>query len=107
MKRPCSEFSSSAPLAQLKSVLGATLELLSLPQNDFSYSSWIDQDAATSEFQELISALDSESIPDLRLLGALFAPTGPIQEVSLSSGWAEEFLRLAEKFDEVEEIIAG
>ncbi|HEX8181606.1 MAG TPA: hypothetical protein VF525_18845 [Pyrinomonadaceae bacterium] len=30
----------------------------------------------------------------------LFAPTGPMQEVSLSSGWGEEFLALAERFDE-------
>jgi hypothetical protein len=29
----------------------------------------------------------------------LFAPTGPIQEVSISSGWGNEFLDLAERFD--------
>jgi hypothetical protein len=29
----------------------------------------------------------------------LFAPTGPIQEVSISSGWGEAFLSLAERFD--------
>ena len=30
----------------------------------------------------------------------LFAPTGPIQEVSLSSGWGKEFLALSERFDD-------
>ena len=29
----------------------------------------------------------------------LFAPTGPVQEVSISSGWGEEFLTLASRFD--------
>jgi hypothetical protein len=32
-------------------------------------------------------------------LSILFAPTGPIQEVSLSSGWGGEFLKLASTFD--------
>jgi hypothetical protein len=36
-------------------------------------------------------------VPDIEVL---FAPTGPIQEVSMSSGWSREFLRLAERFDE-------
>ena len=30
----------------------------------------------------------------------LFAPTGPIQEVSLSSGWGDVFIELAERFDD-------
>jgi hypothetical protein len=29
----------------------------------------------------------------------LFAPTGPLQELSLSSGWADDFLKLASRFD--------
>jgi ferredoxin len=32
-------------------------------------------------------------------LSVLFAPTGPIQEVGVSSGWGEAFLELAERFD--------
>jgi len=32
-------------------------------------------------------------------MSVLFAPTGPIQEVSLSSGWGQGFLKLAEDFD--------
>ena len=30
----------------------------------------------------------------------LFAPTGPIQEVSLSSGWENDFIELANRFDD-------
>ena len=32
-------------------------------------------------------------------LETLFAPTGPLQEVSVSSGWGEEFLNMARRFD--------
>lgn len=35
----------------------------------------------------------------------LFAPTGPVQEISLSNGWAETFLKLAEEFDSCEHIL--
>ena len=28
-----------------------------------------------------------------------FAPTGPLQEISLSNGWSEIYLKLAEQYD--------
>ena len=39
------------------------------------------------------------------VIRVLFAPTGPIQEVSLSSGWGHEFIKLAERFDKEYEIV--
>jgi hypothetical protein len=45
----------------------------------------------------LIAQLRQGSLPDL---AHLFAPTGPIQEVSVSSGWGDRFLALAERLDE-------
>jgi len=33
-------------------------------------------------------------------LRLLFAPTGPLQETSMTSGWADEFLALATRFDD-------
>ena len=35
----------------------------------------------------------------------LFAPTGPIQEISISNGWAETFLKLAKEIDSCEHIL--
>jgi hypothetical protein len=48
----------------------------------------------------ILSALQSGVLPEGLWMEVLFAPTGPIQEVSLSSGWGGEFLALAERFDE-------
>ena len=31
-----------------------------------------------------------------------FAPTGPIQEIAMANGWHDEYLRLAEAYDEAE-----
>jgi hypothetical protein len=33
------------------------------------------------------------------LLDRLFAPTGPIQEISIESGWGTKFLRISEVVD--------
>ena|SRR4026208_1384372 len=87
---------------KLITVLRQARVLLALESNDFSWSSWKDQNHAISEIDSIITSLENGSLPEI---GVLFAPTGPIQEVSLSSGWAQEFLELAERFDKEYEIV--
>jgi len=74
-----------------------TKVLLSMNGNDFSWSSWMDQYHAIDEIDDIIKELETGSLPPIHIL---FAPTGPIQEVSLSSGWGDEFIELARRFDE-------
>lgn len=83
-------------LQGLIEVMRETRRFLSLPENDFAWSSWKDQKAALAEIDEHLDTLQRGSVPNMAVL---FAPTGPIQEVSVSSGWGETFLRLAERFD--------
>ncbi|HZM91454.1 MAG TPA: hypothetical protein VFF31_33335 [Blastocatellia bacterium] len=73
--------------------------LLARPENDFSWSGWNDETAALREIDALIAGIASGEIPELASLKVLFAPTGPIQELSASSGWGNEFLALADRFD--------
>ncbi len=87
---------------KLINVLKEARALLALEGNDFSWSSWGDQYQAISEIDSIITELENGLVPDMRVL---FAPTGPIQEVSLSSGWGQEFLELAERFDKEYEIV--
>jgi hypothetical protein len=87
-----------APRDALVSVLLAARELLQLPGNSFDWSSWKGPEDAVKEIDELIEALRRGETPKLAL-EVLFAPTGPIQEVSVSSGWAQEFLDVASRFD--------
>lgn len=89
-------------LKKLIAILIEARAFLALEGNDFSWSSWRDQNQAISEIDSMITKLETGSIPDLRVL---FAPTGPIQEVSLSSGWGNEFAELAERFDKEYEIV--
>jgi len=88
-------------LQKLIALLKEARALLALESNDFSWSSWKDQNQAISEIDSIIAKLENGSIPDMRVL---FAPTGPIQEVSLSSGWGNQFMELAERFDKEYEV---
>jgi hypothetical protein len=91
------------PRVLLTDVLRSAIELLSLPDNDFSWSSWENRDAAVSELQSMLELLERGALPDRVAASVLFAVTGPIQEVSLSSGWSETFLKVAERFDRAEQ----
>ena len=83
----------------LLTVLRETRLLLARPENNFVWSSWEDSEAALREIDALIASVCSGALPDPHQLTVLFAPTGPIQEVSIDSGWGETFLELAERFD--------
>lgn len=82
-------------------VLEETRAWLALADNDFVWSSWEDATEALAELDGLLeraraAPLDSR---DLLTLAVLYAPTGPVQEVSLNSGWSKEYLGLAERMD--------
>ncbi len=74
--------------------------LLSSEDNDFTWSSWDDRNAGLAELDEILFALRGGFEVPVHTLRVLFAPTGPIQEVSLSSGWGDAFIALADRFDE-------
>jgi hypothetical protein len=83
-----------ADQSKLISQLQELRALLARPDNDFSWSSWENSEAALREIDSFISVAESGALPDI---GILLVPTGPAQEVSLSSGWAEEFLAIANR----------
>jgi hypothetical protein len=80
-------------------VLRETRALLARPDNNFDWSSWENGEAALREIDALIASVCNRALPDPKQLTLLFAPTGPLQEVSLSGGWGEMFLALAERID--------
>jgi hypothetical protein len=88
---------------ELVNVLCQARALLALAGNDFAWSSWEDSHSALAELDRQIAAISSGQLPPHLDLAVLFAATGPIQEVSLSSGWAQEFLAVAKQFDIVAE----
>lgn len=81
----------------LISILEEAKFLLSQPDNDFTYSYWEDSVEALAEVEKVQLQLRNRVVSSNAEI--LFLPAGPIQEVSLSSGWGQEFLYLADHFD--------
>lgn len=84
----------------LVAVLSDTRAMLARPDNDFSWSRWRDQVEATGEIDRILEAIAGCGTVKLLPIQMLFAPTGSLQEVSIESGWGDEFLQLAARFDE-------
>jgi hypothetical protein len=87
--------------AALVEVLRESRALLARPGNDFAWSSWMDADAALEEVDGLIREVESGRLPPRLAVSVLFAPTGPMQEAALSSGWGDAFLVVADRCDTV------
>ena len=83
-------------LVALEDALLELRALLERPDNDFSWSSWPDRAAALVEIDQHLSWIRAGGVPDLSLL---LIPTGPAQEVSLSSGWGDAYLAIAERIE--------
>ena len=75
-------------------------DLVARPDNDFAWSSWRDAEHALEEIDAIISRLRNGETAGTSSMAILFSPTGPKQELSLSSGWGNRFLQLASEFDE-------
>ncbi len=81
---------------QVIPILTEVRELLSSRQNDFAWSAWRNRETALAEMDEVIRRARAGSLSELSVL---FAPSGPIQDVSASTGWGDRFLELAERLD--------
>lgn len=82
-------------------ILREARNLLAQPNNNFSYSKWGSADEALWEMDEFMAHVDDGLPLDHFKLKNLFAPTGSIQEVAVSSGWVRRFNDVASRFDEV------
>lgn len=85
------------PLIQ---VLEKARKLLSLEGNDFSSSIWESEAQAVLELHQLQTKIMANLPWKEAEFEVLFAPTGAIHEVSRSSGWGSEFLKLADEADQ-------
>ena len=92
---------------ELVDVLREARALLARPGNDFDWSTWRDADDAFGEVDGLVRAIEAGDLPPRLAVSILFAPTGPIQETAISSGWGDEFLAVAARCDAAVERVYG
>jgi hypothetical protein len=91
------------PSAELAAVLRRIAELLSRDDCDVGWSTYERPEEIRAEIEPLLEKADAGVAlgdGERARLRLLFAPTGPLQEASISSGWGTEFLSLATRFDQ-------
>jgi hypothetical protein len=91
---------SRADAQSLMNLMDELRLLVRRPGNNYHWSSWDGPDDALRELDAIEKQLAGGAIP-IRALRMLFAATGSLQELSVSSGWGSEFLRLAARFDAI------
>jgi hypothetical protein len=93
----------TASMKELVAVFEEAKRLVTLPGNDFTWSSWEDAQEAVAELDRILGAIGrGELLPRVEL-SLIFASSGPLQEMSVGSGWSPEFLSLASRFESVAE----
>ena len=88
---------SASPEHPVLAVLRDARALVARPGNTF-LRSWPDAATALDELDALIAYVAAGSAIPVAA-AVLFLPTGPLQELSLDSGWGEEFVALVDRFD--------
>ena len=77
-------------------------ELLALVEQSKD-SAWasMDKKMVVGKLGKQIDKMRKGKAGNLIELRVLFAPTGPIQEISIDNGWGERFVELAGEFDKL------
>lgn len=86
-------------IAAVVAVVDEVMEYLADPETDVAWSHYETPSEARADLaahRDRLIGRDFSKVFDLELL---FAPTGALQEIAISSGWGEEFLNVARNFD--------
>ena len=82
--------------------LVSILEDIEALLNDSEDSIWSDKNVKVlSIIRNSKKSLRASRKAKVAKLDYLFLPTGPLQEISMANGWSDEYLVLAERFDDV------
>ena len=86
---------------KLVHILKQIREIVDSPNTEVLWSSYDTTEDLLRDIDDYIEKVlicDRAIIKNLRLL---FAPTGDLQDISISSGWGEKYIEIADQFDEV------
>ncbi|MFJ9392162.1 hypothetical protein ACIRON_25290 [Nocardioides sp. NPDC101246] len=82
-------------------IVSDLLDLLRSTELDTSWTSFVTDADLIAEVERIEVSLLDGNVAAEKQLGLLFAPTGVLQEVAISSGLQGEYLRLASRHDKV------
>ena len=93
------------PVDEVIGILQEVKNVLALPDTDVVWSRYNSAEDALEDIHQHMESLRRGDLSKLDELTSVFAPTGNLQEISISSGWGEAFLYLAARFDRAIELL--
>jgi len=90
-------------LRDVITILEEIRHILRGPNTDVIWSRYNTVDEALADIDQHIARLTMGDISKIWDVMLLFGPTAAFQEISLGSGWSEEFLEIAARFDKAYE----
>lgn len=69
--------------------------------SDVIYAGFSNPAQVRTEIENDLPEIEKGNTTILAKYNLWFAPTGPLQEISLSNNWGKEYLMLAEQFDKL------
>lgn len=91
------------PYVRLDDLVGVMDELLEVVEStsaDLTWAAyWSDEVDVVTDLRDHRDRLRRGDLSRLALLGALFNPAMPLQDMAMASGWHERYRRLATRFD--------
>ncbi|OPH47269.1 hypothetical protein BC351_12275 [Paenibacillus ferrarius] len=85
----------------LVDLLWEVRKLIDSPNTDITWSNYRSVEEVLSACDTYIERLNENDKSVVTELELLFAPTGSLQEISISSGWSNEYIGLSSRFDDI------
>ncbi len=96
---------NATPVDGVISILQEVKRVIEHPGTDVVWTRYDSVEEAAEDISQHVERLRSGDLSKIEDLTLLFAPTGSLQEISISSGWSEGFLYLAARFDRAIELL--
>ncbi|MFX3633579.1 MAG: hypothetical protein ACE3L7_24825 [Candidatus Pristimantibacillus sp.] len=85
----------------LVDLLWEVRKLIDSPDTDVTWSNYRSVEEALSALNTYINRLNKGDKSVFSEIQLLFAPTGSLQEISISNGWSNEYIELSSRFDHI------
>lgn len=72
-----------------------------VPDSDMMYSTYETPEELWNEIDEMIESLKKGETRWIESVNIHFLPTSTFQELSIQNGWGDEYIKLADRFDEL------
>lgn len=82
-------------------ILKEVRDIIDSPDTDVAWSRYNTVEEVVEDLELHIKKMTINEESAIENLKVLFAPTGSLQEISISSGWGCKFLEIASRFDKL------